>query len=372
MKMKKLLFGVLSLTVVFNPGIILADELSVSGNAEGSTNNVNVSSNNNTNVEQNNNANITNNVNLNANTGDNTANENNGGDTNIQTGDVKASSEIINAGINQSYANVGCCPTDTSANISGNGSGSNNTIAYNTNNNTTVTVNNNANIYNSVNGYANTGYNEVNYNNGGSVSIATGDITASDTIKNKSINIAQVKAVNGQSGSVYLAIKENAADSDNAIVLEDESEIEINIDNSANIVNKSEWDLNTGGNGANGNSGGDVEITTGDIVLETKIENTDVNVGIVDIDCCEEEKGGPVDGNPPPANPTPNNNGGNGGSGGNGGNGGSSSGGPAVTQAVLPVTGSPSLLVLALVNTIMFFMGWYLRLRSGRSPNLAI
>ena len=151
----------------------------------------------------------------------------------------------------------------------------------------------------------------------------------------------------------------------------DSSNTNINVNNSANIVNNSRWDLNTGKNEANGNVG-DVSITTGDIVFNSTIENSKINVGLVDIECCEDEeddedKPGPDDNPRPPdpplkptsppcvqncgsSNPT-------------------SQGGP--NGEVLPVTGSASLLFLAIANIVMFFMGWYLRLRSGRSPNIA-
>ena len=174
MKIKKILLGIISLTVIVNPYYIYADEITVSGNAEGSTNNVNVSTTQTTQTEQTNTAEITNNVEIDANTGDNTANEN-AGDVNITTGDVNATSEIINAGINQNYVEAGCCNGELAINISGNGSDSNNTVGYSSNNNTNVSINNNANISNSVNGSANTGYNSANQNNG-SVSIKTGDI----------------------------------------------------------------------------------------------------------------------------------------------------------------------------------------------------
>ena len=42
----------------------------------------------------------------------------------------------------------------------------------------------------------------------------------------------------------------------------------------------------------------------------------------------------------------------------------------AIDGAVLPVTGS-SLLLLLIANILMFLLGCYLRLRSGRSPAYA-
>lgn len=369
MKKNKLILGLMSLTLLLNPLIARAEEITVSGNGDGSSNNVNISNTNTSSTEQNNNANVQNNVEVNANTGGNTANENTGGSTAITTGDVNAETTIINAGINQSYGEVGaCCQGDTNIKISGNGSGSTNGVNYSNNNNTSVTVNNNANIYNSIKGYANTGYNTANKNNG-SVSIDTGDITVSDTIKNQSINIAATQANAGTGGSVYITVAGNGAGSENVVAVEQESVVEVEVNNSANIVNESNWELNTGGNTASKNNG-EVAIKTGDIVYTTTIENTDINTSIVDVDCCGKDNPTPPDSNPPTNPPS---NGGPctsncGGGTGNGPSAGSSNGGP-----VLPVTGVDfTLLFFALVSGIMFILGWYLRLRAGRSPNFAI
>jgi len=367
MNKKKLLLGILSLLVVLNPSYALAEEMVISGNGDGSTSAINIESSNNTNVEQNNNANVTNNVEVNANTGGNSATENTNGETNITTGDITSNVEIVNAGINQSEATVGCCDnSNTNVTVSGNGSNSGNSVGYSNNSNSNITVNNNANITNSIKGRANTGLNSANENSG-NVSIKTGSIYVEDTIINRSINISEVEAENGNGGSINIKVNGNGADSENAVIVENDNTINIVVNNNANIENESIWDLNTGLNEANKNNG-DVEIETGDIVYIATIENTDINVSIVDVDCCrDDEHTTPPDGTPTPT-PSPNNPSQGGTSGGSSG----STGGTNTSQPILPITGSPSLIVLALTVTLMFFLGWYLRLRSGRSPNLAI
>lgn len=365
--MKKLLLGLLSLTVILNPSYALAEEMSITGNGDGSSSSVNVSSSNNASVEQTNNANVANNVEVNANTGGNSADQNTGGETNITTGDITSNVEIVNAGINQSQVTVGCCDnSNTNISVTKNGSNSSNSVGYSSNSGTNVSQNNNATIVNAISGRANTGYNTANKNNG-NVSIDTGSIYVEDTIINKSINISSVEASAGNNGSINILIEGNGADSENAIVVENNNTIQIAVNNNANIENTSEWDLNTGNNEANKNNG-DVEITTGDIVYKTTIENTDINVSVVDVDCCDDED------HPTPPDPTPNPNPNppsGGGSSNGSSNGSSSQGGTTSSQPILPVTGSLSLVVLALAVTLMFFLGWYLRLRSGRSPNLA-
>lgn len=373
--MKKLLLGILSLSIIVNPYYVYAEEIVVSGNGSDSNSSINVNLNQNTSVTQDNTADVNNNVDINADTGNNSANDNSGGDTSIITGDVNIDSNIQNEGINQSSVDVGCCPGDVSLQVSGNGANSDNTIAYAQNNSTNINVTNNANITNNVNGNANTGYNEASNNTGGNVSISTGSITVSDTIKNNSVNVYEVNASSGNGQDVSITIKDNGTDSFNSIKFSDENNVNIDVNNSANIVNNSNWDLNTGGNKANGNTGGDVTIATGDIVFNSTIENTGINVGLVDVECCEEEDGGPEppgpDDNPPQPPPPPP----SGPPGPNGkddhGNGGGGPGPTAQAGEILPVTGSASLLFLAIANIIMFFMGWYLRLRSGRSPNIA-
>ena len=67
-----------------------------SGNGPDSTNNSTVNSENNNTVVQNNNATVTNNLNLSANTGGNDASRNNGGNSNIVTGDAKIVANLVN------------------------------------------------------------------------------------------------------------------------------------------------------------------------------------------------------------------------------------------------------------------------------------
>jgi hypothetical protein len=366
--MKKLIFSILSLTIFANPLFAYAEEISVSGNSAESSSNVNISVDQSSSANQSNEANISNNIEANSNTGNNEASQNNGGEVNIQTGDSEVSSTIINHGINQNYAETGCCPGDTSIKVNGNGAESNNNIDYSRNYTTNINSSNTANIINNVNGYANTGYNKANQNNGGSVSITTGDIKVTDIIRNKSINISAVEASAGTGESLYIAVNDNAYDSDNSIKVNDESSINVNVDNEANIENNSEWYVNTGGNEANQNNKGDVNITTGDVVVHTTIENKDININIVDVDCCEEDKGKPIDTTPPP--PAGPSQGGHGGGGNGGGQGGPSAGPTSqVLGAMLPATGNYSMVLFLIGNIAMLFLGGYLRLRSGRSPN---
>src|SRR3990167_7594248 len=100
---------------------LLATTVEISGNGSDSDNTVSVEQTNKTEVNQNNTANISNNVNVSSNTGDNKAEDNTGGDVSIDTGDSSANVTVTNsANSNQASVN-GCCPTDTSVKIAGNG-----------------------------------------------------------------------------------------------------------------------------------------------------------------------------------------------------------------------------------------------------------
>jgi len=364
--MKKILFSIIAITLVVNPYVVLADEFIIDGNGSGSDNVINAEVTAETTVNQKNDAQIENNVDVEADTGGNTANSNTGGEVVIDTGEINAEVNIINEGINESYVDLGCCAEENTIEISGNGSNSKNLVVYTNTSSSNVSIINNATITNNVTGYVNTGNNSANYNTG-SVSIVTGNINATDNIKNSNVNVYQVDAANS-GGSVSIRISDNGNDSDNSIVIINDNSVIISIKNIAVIENNSDWVLNTGGNQANGNNG-TVKIVTGDIYFKSNITNDGINVGYVDVDCCN-NTGGPIDpGKPidpnPPVNPP---SGGNGSSGGGGGSSSDNGSGYAAGGDVLPVTGPSNLIFLAIANILMFFMGWYLRLRSGNSP----
>ncbi|MBI2621661.1 MAG: hypothetical protein HYW63_03410 [Candidatus Levybacteria bacterium] len=369
MTRKILIICLALLPTLFTTALANADEITVSGNGSDSQSNVSVNNTSTTALNQNNEADVNNNVDINADTGNNKANDNTGGNTAITTGDASVNSSIDNSNINNSVASNVCCAPGTNISVSGNGSGSQNSVSSTQNNQVTININQNANISNYVNGYVNTGNNQANGNTGGNVSISTGSIYATDTIKNKWINISSLRIADGGQ-SVFLKVDGNGSDSVNTINLNIDSLIDISVNNSATIVNNSNWDLNTGGNRANDNSGGSVSITTGDIIFESVIENGPINVTLVDVECCEKEKEKEIPpGAAPPQVPTQN--------GANGAGNGVGKAGEVLAAAIspgdiLPVTGGLWTILMIIGSIMMFFFGWYLRLRSGRSPNFLV
>ena len=273
-------------------GVALADvNLEISGNGSDSDNNIDVELNNLTVIEQTNTANIQNNVEIFANTGNNEANDNTGGDVGIDTGNAKAEVNVSNTA-NSNVAEVnGCCPGDITAEISGNGTDSDNQIdidvcAYNDECGTFIEQTNEANISNNVAVELNTGDNEANDNTGGDVEIDTGNAEANGGVTISNAVNSNVAVVGGGDGnSLTAVISGNGSDSDNQIDVEIVSLTLVSQENLANIENDVEIFANTGNNEANDNTGGDVEIDTGNAEAEVEISNL-ANFNGAEVDGC--------------------------------------------------------------------------------------
>lgn len=378
-----LLAAFLSLLLVND---VRAETILITGNGDGSSSEVSTTVTQEVVVEQQNNSQVSNDVDVNANTGDNNVSENTGGENVIETGSVDSSVSVSNDNINSNTAVGGCCNQgDTNIEISGNGSQSTNSVSSQGTTTTVVSQTNNAKIVNSVTTSANTGNNTAN-SNVGDVSIKTGDISSSTQVINKGINFSYNK-VNTGNTHLSIKIKDNAPSSLNKIEFVSLNDTLILVENVAKIKNEVADFLTTGNNTANGNTGG-VYISTGGIVSNVYIENSDINssVSLVSKDVCapDKDKDGNDDKPKPPTPPTPpppptdgngGNGGGNGGNGGDGGGNGGVSAGHVLAVAagqVLPVTGINWYLFALIVNIFMFLMGLYLRLHSGRSPAVVL
>lgn len=381
---KQLVLTLLSLVMLpFAARSTSAQEIIITDNGSGSNNEITITNTSSTTVNQSNDAQITNSVNTQANTGENTLNNNTAENTSVQTGNISTSTTIQN-NLNQSVANVGCCDNkESSANISNNGSESQNAISYTNTTTTVVTAQNTATITNNVQGTAVTGNNSASQNLG-NVSITTGDIKVEEKIKNISNN-SQVTLKTNVGGDFILTIKGNGEGSENTITLTENRNNIVTVNNVSDILNNSLWNLITGNNTGDYNNG-NVVIKTGNIDLSVLVDN-EVNKSKVEIDCCKKPGENPPPGNggenPPPPPPPPPSNGGNGGNAGNGNNGnvGNDGGGgagrggevlAAVTKEILPITGNLWFIIAILGNILMLFFGMVLRLRSGRSPSFAV
>jgi len=259
--------------------------ITISGNAADSDNDVVVNNTQNTSVNQTNDAHFDNDIDGDANTGGNDANQNNGGDVNVQTGDASVNVTVENSA-NQNWANVDCCTQgDTELKIGGNAADSNNTINLDVDNKVDVDQDNDAWFDNDIKYLdAKTGYNDANQNNGGDVNVQTGDASVTVGVSNwANANSARIGS-NGDGSSLSLKILNNAADSDNDILVDLNSTTDVDQDNWADFDNDIDGDAKTGGNDANQNNGGNVLIDTGDASVDVNVDNM-ANFNWADLNC---------------------------------------------------------------------------------------
>jgi len=161
-----------------------------------------------------------------------------------------------------------------SVEVSGNGASSSSVANVTVANSTGVIQSNTANIQNNVSVNANSGGNTANYNTGGNVSVDTGSASSNVTVNNTAnSNAASVSGC--CPGNVEVKVAGNGAESDNDANVTVATDNSIVQNNEANVVNNVESNLNTGGNKAKYNTGGDVSIETGNakgvVDLSTKV-----------------------------------------------------------------------------------------------------
>lgn len=344
---------------------VLADQYSIEGNGEGSSNQVNIKQEENKTVSQSNEAEIKNEVGSEAITGNNETSGNNG-ESDVETGDAVNETTVVNSG-NINNAEVGCCSEGNSVRVTGNGQGSNNQITSNTTSNTTVSQNNAAKITNNISVYANTGDNEAS-NNNGDITIKTGDVAIKTGVYNYGNN-SYAKVAAGTPG-FELKIAGNGEGSTNNIENEFAVDQLIYVNNILDLKNNVNHYANTGGNKAHKNLG-DVKIITGDVYLDIILSNKFNNsVVIADCGCNNQPSPTPKPSETPKPTTPPSggeNGGGSGGSGGTGGSGGSDSasggqGGGQVLGVTLPATGGFSLISASLFAFSLLLSGIMLKL----------
>lgn len=360
---------------------VWAQELVISGNGSSSDSQVSLTVTSNTTVAQQNDGSIQNDVALDLNSGENSTSNNTGGDTQITTGDINLQTSIENS-TNISAVSLDCCiePPSTIM-VTDNGTKSQNTVNFNQNYDTQISIYQSAQIQNRVSVSAYTGENKANDNSRGNTSIDTGNINAALSIENKNINAVFV-SVPQTNSSLNIKISGNGSSSNNQANISLNNGLKVKIDNKADILNNSVWDLITGKNQVSGNTGGNVSITTGDINIVAEIINGPINTNLVKIDCCnnvddpgnppnnppdENPKGGPpeppqppqpLDQSQPQTSP-------------NMGSSAPSNGqvlGAMTGGQILPATGVSWTLILSILSLIMFMLGLYLRHHPGLDP----
>jgi len=355
---------------------VFAQEFSVTGNGEGSSNSISYQAEQNNQIQQSNDADIENNVAAEAQTGDNQANDNLG-DVEIDTGDVTEEVTIVNSG-NSQTAEIGCCPSEdpSSASIEGNGEDSGNSIDISDDSLAQVNIVNELKLKNNVSINSNTGDNEAD-DNDGEVIIRTGEVNLLAQILNQNLNSADVSVSNPGNDFNY-SIKNNGSGSINSISEDNNAENEYFVFNDLYLVNDIRNYSNTGGNKANKNNG-KVFISTGDVFLDIILKNKDINSSKIVDTCCAKVSPSPSptpSGSPSPSpSPSPSGSPSPSPSGsptssccspttdipGPGGGGGGPGGGGEVLGASLPATGGFSLWTLTFLALLMLVSGVILR-----------
>lgn len=161
--------------------------------------------------------------------------------------------------------------------ISENGASSNSQINITTSSSTIVEQSNQANIQNNVELNSNTGDNSASGNTGTSTQVTTGDANTQTSVENTA-NISIVSSDCCLQLPSAVTITGNGGNSQNTVNFNQNSDTNIYAVQSANILSSISGGINTGENQANGNSGGSTAITTGDINVESYIENKNINL----------------------------------------------------------------------------------------------
>ncbi len=301
-----------------------------SGNGADSTNTGSLDVVNNNSTNQLNDAVIANEMDLFANSGNNVADKNTGGDSTIVTGDANVAANLLTFANNNIAGNViysvvnifgdligdiilpeellaGCCGTNpvTLANLN-NGADSNNVTNYSNEITDSLTQINNLEIENNLIFDAATGQNDTYANTGGDSSIITGDTSVNAKVLNvannnisgenmwlvivnqagrwigKILGTADGTNIAGsegfefevdENGGVTVANAGNGAGSTNTATYNETNNNDTTQVNNAKIVNNLDLAANTGGNSASKNTNGDSSVTTGDANIIANIVN---------------------------------------------------------------------------------------------------
>ena len=261
-------------------------DVKISGNGANSNNGVNLTTVNANSVNQANSAKVSNDIDSDADTGDNDALSNTGGDVMIVTGNAKANVSVsTTANVNSARIGGGLGASNPTASfvISGNGAGADSYITALLVKHNAIDQANYAHVDNNVDADADTGYNDANFNTGGDVIIGTGNATVDVDVDNAvNFNYADVDC--GCVWDVLAKIAGNGAEShrgdklDNIITLNLISDKLLGQGNSAYLDNNLEYlDADTGDNDVNKNTGeaeSDPAVVTGNATSNVDVTNS--------------------------------------------------------------------------------------------------
>ena len=282
---KKIASSIAAVALLVNMAMpVMATTIVLTGNGSNSDNDAEVVVVSTTNVVQTNVADITNDVDVDADTGDNSADDNTGGDVSIDTGDADVAVAVVNTANTNTADIEGCCGSDAEVLISNNGSDSDNDVALELVDTTAVFQTNDADVDNDVDVDTDTGDNSADDNTGGTVEIDTGN-TEVAVVLSTAVNTNSARVGGDSGGSLVSArIIGNGSGSDNDIKLGLVRSLVLDQVNLADLTNDVDVDADTGDNSADDSTGGDVSIDTGNAKVGVGIDNM-ANFNSADIDC---------------------------------------------------------------------------------------
>lgn len=256
-------------------------DVEISGNGSDSDNDVKLDMDSSNGIFQDNYGKVKNDLNVDAKTGDNEADDNTGGEVEIETGDSEVSLGVLNM-LNSNMARIGGGDSEGSSLslwVLGNGSDSKNEIDADIENENVVTQDNSAHVNNDLDVDADTGYNSADDNTGGLVSIETGDAMVEALVANAgNFNWADLSC-DCLFDDLTAKVAGNGSDSDNEIDLDlsDGKDNGVFQDNGAHVYNDLEdLDATTGDNESDDNTaynGEDPSIETGDAGVGAEVMN---------------------------------------------------------------------------------------------------
>jgi hypothetical protein len=183
--------------------------------------------------------------------------------------------KIVSAALSATTALLSIAPVTlaSSVEVSGNGADSESTANVEIVRSVNILQRNNADVDNNVDASANTGGNEANDNTGGDVSIDTGNAKTTLAISTLANSNKQSSSCCNDDLSISAKISGNGSDSRNEINLNLTKEFNLTEDNNLDIDNRLELSADTGNNKAEGNTDGNVEINTGNALIELVLTN---------------------------------------------------------------------------------------------------
>lgn len=177
---------------------------------------------------------------------------------------------------------------DTNIEIVNNGADSNNQVSVETANVTDLTQRNKTDVVNVISVNSNTGGNTANKNTGGDVTVDTGDAdTTVTTTVAGGTNTANVNNCCGCESNNTISIRRNGTGSTNKVIVTKANVSVSKQKNKTNVTNVISTKSKTGKNKANKNTGGTVDLTTGNATTTVDTTVTGSTNELNQTGCCE-------------------------------------------------------------------------------------